>query len=69
MTARAYLMSFCRLIILIVETMRRANEKSQGVGMKDGLEGDLELYARVVDGYREVLGEVMGRDGARLPPG
>lgn len=59
---RAFLMSFCRLIVLIVETMRRANEETQGIGMKVGLEDEVALYAKVVDGYREALGEVMRRE-------
>ncbi len=66
--SRAFLMSFCRLIVLIVETMRRANVKFQGVSLKDGLEQEIQLYANVVDGYREALGEVMRRErGAVLP--
>lgn len=60
--SRAFLMSFCRLIVLIVETMRRANVKFQGVSLKDGLEQEIQLYANVVDGYREALGEVMRRE-------
>lgn len=59
---RAFLMSFCRLIVLIVETMRRANEKTQGIGIKEGLEDQIALYADAVDGYREALGEVMRRE-------
>jgi hypothetical protein len=54
-------MSFCRLVVLIVEIMRRANDKSQGIGMKKGLEQEIHLYASVVDGYREALGEAMRR--------
>lgn len=57
--ARAYLMSFCRLIVLVVETIRRANENTQGIGMKEGLEDEIARYAYVVDGYREALGEVI----------
>lgn len=59
---RAFLMSLCRLIVLIVETMRRANEKSHGIGMKEGLEQEIYLYANGVDGYREALGEIMRRE-------
>jgi len=65
---RAFLMSLCRLIMLIVETMRRANEKSQGAGMKDGLQQEIHLYANVVDGYREALGEVMRREKEAASP-
>ncbi len=66
--SRAFLMSFCRLIVLIVETMRRANGKFQGVSLKDGLEQEIQLYANVVDAYWEALGEVMRRErGAVLP--
>ena len=50
------------MIMLIVETMRHANEKSQGVGMKNGLQQEIHLYANVVDGYREALGKVMRRE-------
>jgi len=56
---RTFLMSFCRLVVLIVETIRRANDKSQGIGMRAGLEQEIYLYAKVIDGYREALGEVM----------
>ncbi|MDF2637270.1 MAG: hypothetical protein K0R64_254 [Novosphingobium lindaniclasticum] len=59
---RAFLMSFCRLIVLIVETMRRANQSTQGIGMKVGLENEIVLYANVVDDYREALGEIMRRE-------
>ena len=50
------------MIMLIVETMRHANEKSHGVGMKNGLQQEIHLYANVVDGYREALGKVMRRE-------
>lgn len=59
---RAFLMSFCRLIVLIVETIRRANEKTQGIGMKEGLQQEIHLYANVVDRYREALGAMMRRE-------
>ena len=63
--SRAYLMSLCRLIVLIVETMRRANERTLGIGMKDALEDEIALYANAVDRYRETLGEVMRNDKQR----
>ncbi len=65
---RALLMSLCRLIVLIVETMRRANEKSRGIGMKEGLYQEIHLFANVVDGYREALGEVMRREKDAASP-
>ncbi|RVT41700.1 hypothetical protein [Sphingobium algorifonticola] len=66
--SRAFLMSFCRLVVLIVETMRRANEISNGIGMKEGLEQEIYLYASIVDGYREALGEAMRRDKEAASP-
>lgn len=65
---RAFLMSLCRLIVLVVETMRRANEKSQGIGMKEDLEQEIHLYADVVDEYREALCEVMRREKEAISP-
>lgn len=65
---RAFLMSFCRLIVLIVETMRRANEKTHGIVVKEGLEQEIYLYANVVDRYREALGEVMHREKEAVSP-
>ena len=59
---RAFLMSLCRLIVLIMETIRRANEKSQGLGLKNGLEQEIDLYAKLVDGYQKALGEVMHQE-------
>ncbi len=55
-------MNFCSLIVLIVKTMRRANDKTQGIGMKEGLEDEIALYDDIVDDYREALGEVMRRE-------
>ena len=65
---RAFLMSLCRLVVLIVETMRRANEKSQGIVMREGLYQVIHLYANVVDGYRQALGEVMRREKEAASP-
>lgn len=60
--ARTFLMSFCRLVVLIIETMRRANEKSRGIVFKDDLKDELDHCASVVDGYRIALGEVIRRE-------
>lgn len=60
---RAYLMSLCRLIVLVMETMRRANGDTHGIMLRDGIENEIDHYAHVVDGYREALGKVINEAG------
>lgn len=60
---RACLLNFCRLVVLIVETTRRANERTMSLVMKDRLKTEIEDYARAADRYREALGRVMEEDG------
>lgn len=59
---RAYLVQFCELVTLIIETMRRANEQSQGIVFKDSLRSELAIYARAIDIYRSALGEIMQQE-------
>lgn len=63
---RTYLMSFCRLVVLIVETMRRANEASGVIGFKPGLQDEIAECARKVDAYRDALGRIVSAS-ARQP--
>jgi transposase len=59
--ARTYLMSFCRLVVLMLETLRRANAAGMLIRFRPDLEQKISEYASLVDTYREWLGDEIGR--------
>lgn len=61
---RVYLLSFARLVLLIVETIRRANQRSEMLVLRPDLERDLYLYAHILDDYRNKIGATPREPGA-----